>query len=624
MSFSIRLRRDIATNWESRNPTLASGEMGLDLTTGQIKIGNGSSAWNNLNFMNFDGNVQEVVDARNSTLKSFLFANLNARLDDIESDVAAGGGGGGIVDGKEVELRATATHLQWKYLESLTWTDLIALSELKGADGVDGTNGVDGAPGAPGADGVDGADGVGVPIGGLTGQVLKKLSNTDFDFVWSTESGGSGGETIELRATATHIQWKYESAVTWTDLIALSELIGADGVDGTNGTNGIDGVDGVDGDQIELQKTATHIQWRYVGGTWENLVLLSEISGADGADGADGVGIPVGGSTGQVLKKSSATDFDVSWANESGGGGGGGSKSARVIVASSTASQAFKDGADYVCTGSNDSTMLGNAIMDITNAGGGKILLSDGEFLISATLFINAPNMTIEGMGKHITKLRRTAPIDMIAWNTHRTTIKNLTIDGNESNGIGLHQYWGTPNTNLTIKDVILTGFWGDGDGAGGASLHLSNCTDIFLDNVSILNCKATQNARFESCVNVRILNSTFIAVASTVQMLLEFISVTNAIVNNCSFEVSGEKQYAIGLKGNRNRLTNCFIKSPTKAIEMSGYFNIVSQNVCDGVVTTFLNESATATDYNQVLDNATDSKTTTVVGAGSVLRAGV
>lgn len=41
------------------------------------------------------------------------------------------------------------------------------------------------------------------------------------------------------------------------------------------------------------------------------------------AAAADVHSIPSGGSSGQVLKKSSGTDYDVVWANESGGGGGG-------------------------------------------------------------------------------------------------------------------------------------------------------------------------------------------------------------------------------------------------------------------------------------------------------------
>lgn len=43
--------------------------------------------------------------------------------------------------------------------------------------------------------------------------------------------------------------------------------------------------------------------------------------GADGADGADGVGVPAGGTLGQVLTKSSEDDYDTSWQTPSGGGG---------------------------------------------------------------------------------------------------------------------------------------------------------------------------------------------------------------------------------------------------------------------------------------------------------------
>lgn len=40
--------------------------------------------------------------------------------------------------------------------------------------------------------------------------------------------------------------------------------------------------------------------------------------------GDNGVGVPAGGTTGQVLKKKSDTDYDTEWADESGGGSGGG------------------------------------------------------------------------------------------------------------------------------------------------------------------------------------------------------------------------------------------------------------------------------------------------------------
>ena len=45
-------------------------------------------------------------------------------------------------------------------------------------------------------------------------------------------------------------------------------------------------------------------------------------TGATGPQGPQGEGVPAGGTTGQVLKKKSGTDYDTEWANESGGGGG--------------------------------------------------------------------------------------------------------------------------------------------------------------------------------------------------------------------------------------------------------------------------------------------------------------
>ena len=46
---------------------------------------------------------------------------------------------------------------------------------------------------------------------------------------------------------------------------------------------------GTDGRQVELQKSAAYIQWRYVGDTeWTNLVALADITGAKGEQGQQG------------------------------------------------------------------------------------------------------------------------------------------------------------------------------------------------------------------------------------------------------------------------------------------------------------------------------------------------
>lgn len=44
----IQHRTDTATNWTSANPTLASGEIGVESNTNKFKIGNGTAAWADL------------------------------------------------------------------------------------------------------------------------------------------------------------------------------------------------------------------------------------------------------------------------------------------------------------------------------------------------------------------------------------------------------------------------------------------------------------------------------------------------------------------------------------------------------------------------------------------------
>lgn len=70
MARRIQLRRDTAENWSTSNPTLAQGEVGIDLTNNKIKIGNGTQAWNSLAYFddnetvlsNYAGNIIPSTD----------------------------------------------------------------------------------------------------------------------------------------------------------------------------------------------------------------------------------------------------------------------------------------------------------------------------------------------------------------------------------------------------------------------------------------------------------------------------------------------------------------------------------------------------------------------------------
>ena len=63
---------------------------------------------------------------------------------------------------------------------------------------------------------------------------------------------GSNGANIELNRGATHLQWRVVGSISWADLVAWADLKGdagapgsprATGAPGTNGTNGTNGVD---------------------------------------------------------------------------------------------------------------------------------------------------------------------------------------------------------------------------------------------------------------------------------------------------------------------------------------------------------------------------------------------
>ena len=78
---------------------------------------------------------------------------------------------------------------------------------------------------------------------------------------------GDDGREVELQTSATHVQWRYDGDATWLDLIPLSIITGQDGSDGLS---------------AELRTTATHIQWRQAGGAWADLIPLASLVGPAG------------------------------------------------------------------------------------------------------------------------------------------------------------------------------------------------------------------------------------------------------------------------------------------------------------------------------------------------------
>ena len=91
-------------------------------------------------------------------------------------------------------------------------------------------------------------------------------------------------------------------------------------------SNGATGATGAPGNGIvSITKTGTAGLVDTYTITYTN-GSTSTFTVTNGSNGTNGVGVPAGGTTGQVLKKKSNTDYDTEWSDESGGGGGSSSK----------------------------------------------------------------------------------------------------------------------------------------------------------------------------------------------------------------------------------------------------------------------------------------------------------
>lgn len=68
----IQLRNDEAATWVEKNPVLLKGEMGIEVDTGKIKIGDGTKAWNELNYSGVDENAIRSIINNNRDKVSVL------------------------------------------------------------------------------------------------------------------------------------------------------------------------------------------------------------------------------------------------------------------------------------------------------------------------------------------------------------------------------------------------------------------------------------------------------------------------------------------------------------------------------------------------------------------------
>lgn len=99
----IQLRHDTATNWTTANPILAEGEAGVETDTNKMKIGDGVTSWNSLDY--FGGNI-DLSNYYNKTETNEL---LDGKQDGFEAQapITINNGIGEVYDSTGTEYEGT-------------------------------------------------------------------------------------------------------------------------------------------------------------------------------------------------------------------------------------------------------------------------------------------------------------------------------------------------------------------------------------------------------------------------------------------------------------------------------------------------------------------------------------
>lgn len=83
LKLRLKQRIDILANWTSKNPTLLKGEIGIIENRNRMKVGDGSTAFNSLNYFNAPVIKDITLLAKNWTNATYVVSDSNIFADSV-------------------------------------------------------------------------------------------------------------------------------------------------------------------------------------------------------------------------------------------------------------------------------------------------------------------------------------------------------------------------------------------------------------------------------------------------------------------------------------------------------------------------------------------------------------
>lgn len=169
-----------------------------------------------------------------------------------------------------------------------------------------------------------------LPTGGTAGQVLAKKTDTNYDAEWIDAHSGDSNVVIAIIDKNGSLNKTYDellAAVNANKVVFIKDL--SDSYDSYYSYQYIHSTYGllfiITGARIYTNGTYIKINTPYIGVKNDNTFVHGR--------SFNGGLVPEGGTTGQVLAKSSNNSYEVTWVSQTGGSGGGGSSDSNIVVA---------------------------------------------------------------------------------------------------------------------------------------------------------------------------------------------------------------------------------------------------------------------------------------------------